>query len=193
MTVDIACTADRGPAQVGRLPAVRAGRECVAARSRGLQAVQLGPRGVFAAAGGGCWGRADCVRGARCTSARGNSYPPPCCCSAPSLMVALVRKCSAMTDQAAHTDRHGAPSRRWLLLGRNLGFAIRRSWAPSRVRRQSASPWGVCATYGAALLLAVSRPSSYGKMVPPATPYGKTIPPQGSYIRKIGEGAEVRW
>ena len=59
VTADIACTAGRGPAQVGRLPAVRAGRECVAARSRGLQAVQLGPRGVCAAAGGGCC--ADCV------------------------------------------------------------------------------------------------------------------------------------
>ena len=59
------------------------------------------------------------------------------------------------------------------------------------MRRQSGSPRGVCATYGEALLLAVPRPPSYGKMVPPATPYGKTIPPQGSYISKIGEGAEV--
>ena len=33
-------------------------------------------------------------------------------------------------------------------------------------RRQSASFRGVCVTYGKALLLAVSQPSSYGKMVP---------------------------
>ena len=29
VTADIACTVDRGPAQVGRLPAVRAGREVI--------------------------------------------------------------------------------------------------------------------------------------------------------------------
>ena len=34
----------------------------------------------------------------------------------------------------------------------------------------------------------VTRPTTHGKMVPPATPYCKTIPPQGSYISKIGEG-----
>jgi hypothetical protein len=74
-------------------------------------------------------------------------------------------------------------------------FGHLRFWRPSppRACRQSASIRGVCATYGKALLLAISRPLSYGKMVPPAIPYGKTIPPQGSYIRKIGEGAEVRW
>ena len=69
---------------------------------------------------------------------------------------------------------------------------FRRLWA-TRARRQSAPPRGVCATYGEALLLAISQPLSYGKMVPPATPYDKTIPPQGSYISKIGERAEVRW
>ena len=66
MTVDIACTAGTGPAQVGRLSAIRAGRECAVVGPRGLEAAQQGPRGVCAAGGGGCRGRADCVElGAR--------------------------------------------------------------------------------------------------------------------------------
>ena len=40
-------------------------------------------------------------------------------------------------------------------------------------RRQSVSFRGVCVIYGETLLLAVPKPSSYGKMVTPMTPYGK--------------------
>ena len=43
------------------------------------------------------------------------------------------------------------------------------------------------------LLSAVPRPPSYGKMVPLRHPMVKTYPTQGSYISKVGEGAEVRW
>ena len=60
-------------------------------------------------------------------------------------------------------------------------------------RRQSASPQGVCVTYGKVLLLVVSQPSSYGKMVPLRHPMVKPYPPQGSYNSKIGEGGEVTW
>ena len=52
---------------------------------------------------------------------------------------------------------------------------------------------GVCVTYGETLLLAVSKPSSYGKMVPLRHPMVKQYPPQGSYNSKIGEGGEVTW
>ena len=60
-------------------------------------------------------------------------------------------------------------------------------------RRQSVSFRGVCVTYGEALLLAVSKPSSYGKMVPLRHPMVKPYPPPGSYNSKIGEGGEVTW
>ena len=43
-------------------------------------------------------------------------------------------------------------------------------------RRQSASPQGVCVTYGKVLLLVVSQPSSYGKMVPLRHPMVKPYP-----------------
>ena len=60
-------------------------------------------------------------------------------------------------------------------------------------RRQSVSFRGVCVTYGEILLLAVPKPSSYGKMVPLRHPMVKQYPPQGSYNSKIGEGGEVTW
>ena len=48
------------------------------------------------------------------------------------------------------------------------------------VRRQSASPRGVCVAYGKALLLAVSRAQSYGKIVtlrhPMVKPYPREVP-----------------
>ena len=59
-------------------------------------------------------------------------------------------------------------------------------------RRQSVSFRGVCVAYGETLLLAVPKPSSYGKMVPLRHPMVKPYPPQGSYNSKIGEGGEVR-
>ena len=58
-------------------------------------------------------------------------------------------------------------------------------------RRQSVSFRGVCVTYGETLLLAVPKPSNYGKMVPLLYPMVKSYPPQGSYNSKIGEGCEV--
>ena len=59
-------------------------------------------------------------------------------------------------------------------------------------RRQSVSFRGVCVTYGETLLLAVSQPTSYGKMVPRRHPMVKPYPRQGSYNSKIGEGARYR-
>ena len=73
-------------------------------------------------------------------------------------------------------------------LGRGLGFAVPAILGPTGAPPKRATP-GVCATYGKALMLAVSRSPSYDKMVLPATPYGKNIPTQGSDISKIGEGA----
>ena len=62
-------------------------------------------------------------------------------------------------------------------------------------RRQSASPQGVCVTYGKVLLLVVSQPSSYGKMVPLRHPTVKPYPsssttlPQPSRLSASAQGS----
>ena len=136
VTADIACTAGRGSAQVGRLPAVRAGRECAAAWSRGLHAVQLGPRGVCAAAGSGCRGRADCAEpGAHPAGSRlqlsclspasagpktAPRHTPPCTCTPGSSAIAVLRpelaRSSVAFDSKLPRRRPGWGTKSWKLL-----------------------------------------------------------------------------
>ena len=75
---------------------------------------------------------------------------------------------------------------------RVVGFSV-------GARRQSVSFRGVCVNYGETLLLEVSQPSSYGKMVPLRYPMVKPYPLKVATIARQARGAscevecEVTW